>query len=108
MTLLSRFFKRNSEPPSNLIGLWRQVAPETAEPVLMKFTRDGRLEYHVVEGGRVNIVKLTCRIEGSEIVSDQPSSPREERTHTHAGSLPICSSSARSRLPHRARERAIE
>lgn len=79
MNFLSRLFKRPG-PDSPLLGLWRQVAPEVAEPILMKFSRGGRLEYHIVEGERVAITKLTCRIEGSEIISNQPSSPREERT----------------------------
>src|SRR5688572_27516409 len=78
MNLLSRLFKRNSEP--NLLGLWRQVAPEVPEPILAKFYSGGRLEYLVAEPGRVGIIKLTYRIEGSEIISNQPSAPREERT----------------------------
>jgi hypothetical protein len=82
MNVLSRLFKRKPEPEPtrSLLGLWRQVEPEPAAPVLMKFSRGGRLEYHVVELDGVGIVKLTYRVQGSNIISNQPSSPREERT----------------------------
>jgi len=72
MTLLSRLLRR---PP--LVGTWRQ----TDDPnISMVFFPDGRLEYRTIEGDVVQIMRLTYRIDGSEIVSNQPSAPREERS----------------------------
>ena len=78
MNLLTRIFQRNQDP--GLLGLWRQVTPEVSEPVMAKFSSGGQLEYHITERSRVGIMKLTYRIEGSDIISNQPSAPREERT----------------------------
>jgi hypothetical protein len=76
MSLLSRFFRSSGDA---LTGTWRQTgAPQSTE---MIFHADGRLEYRILEGSVLQIMKLTYRVEGDEIVSDQPSSPREERTN---------------------------
>jgi hypothetical protein len=74
VSLLSRIFRRPSG--QTLVGIWRQVDPDT----MMIFGEDGQLEYRIVQSTGVQIMKLTYRVEGTEIVSDQPSSPREERT----------------------------
>ena len=75
MTLLSRFFGR---PPGVLLaGTWRQLEDPN---ISMVFFPDGRLEYRTIEGDVVQIMKLTYRIDGRDIVSNQPSAPREERT----------------------------
>ncbi len=58
-------------------------APEsidTGDGVEMTIQEDGTMDYVVIEGDRRQIVKLVCRTEGDEIVSNQPSAPREERT----------------------------
>ena len=76
MSLLSRLFTRPSRDA--LTGTWRQTGgPQSTE---MIFDADGRLEYRILESSVLQIMKLTYRVEGHEIVSDQPSSPREERT----------------------------
>jgi hypothetical protein len=46
----------------------------------MVFFPDGRLEYRTLQGDVLQIMKLTYRIDGTVIVSNQPSAPREERT----------------------------
>ena len=38
------------------------------------------MDYSIIEQGKRQIMKLTYRIDGNEIVSNQPSAPREERT----------------------------
>jgi hypothetical protein len=64
----------------SLIGTWRQTDDAS---VLMEFFASGRLEYRTSEAGTVQIVNLTYRVEGNEIVSNQASAPREERTRYH-------------------------
>ena len=46
----------------------------------MDFRADGSLTYAVPSADRWQIMKLTCRVEGSVLVTDQASSPREVRT----------------------------
>jgi hypothetical protein len=48
--------------------------------VEMEFCKDGNLLYKLFVGEKIQIMKLRFRIEGTTIVSDQPSAPREERT----------------------------
>jgi hypothetical protein len=50
------------------------------EPVEIEFKPDGRLLYCIEAGNSWQIMLLSYRIEGSELVTDQPSNPREERT----------------------------
>jgi len=50
------------------------------EPAEADFRADGRLHYSVLSGDRWQIMKMVYRVEGDVIVTDQPSSPREERT----------------------------
>ena len=76
MSLLSRFLSPRSREA--LTGTWRQTG--AAQSTEMIFHSDGRLEYRILEGSVLQIMKLTYRVEGNEIVSDQPSSPREERS----------------------------
>ena len=67
-----------------LVGKWRllQSADEidTADGIEMEFFPDGRLEYRIHEGDKISIMKLTYRVSGDDILTDQPSAPREERT----------------------------
>jgi hypothetical protein len=41
---------------------------------------DGRMVYAIREGDKWQLMKLTYRLEGDVIVSNQPSAPREERS----------------------------
>jgi hypothetical protein len=47
--------------------------------VSLRFERDGQLIYTVHSSDREEIAILTYRIDGSWLIIDQPSSPREER-----------------------------
>jgi hypothetical protein len=57
-----------------------QSADGQGEPTEADFRADGRLHYSVLSGNRWQIMKLVYRVEGNVIVTDQPSSPGEERT----------------------------
>jgi hypothetical protein len=48
--------------------------------VSMEFNADGTLIYTVNLETKQQIMQMTYRVEGSHLVTDQPSSPREERT----------------------------
>ena len=67
-----------------LLGCWhlKQADPalEMTEPVEMEFKADGRLVYCIQAGDRWQVMLLSYRIEGSELVTDQASHPGEERT----------------------------
>ena len=73
---LLRFFRRRESSTSEqrLIGLW------SAPGVEIDIRPDGTMDYTTIEYDKRQIMKLTYRIDGDEIVSNQPSAPREERT----------------------------
>ena|SRR5690348_7507434 len=69
----------------NLIGSWESDVrdhPTTTSVgrVRMEFYPDGILAYVTFENERAQIMKLTYRIAGNTIVTDQPSSPGTETT----------------------------
>jgi hypothetical protein len=69
------FFRRQKSPRGGpIVGLW------LAQGIELEVRPDGTMDYILVGGGKRQIMKLTYRIEGDEIVSNQPSRPREERT----------------------------
>lgn len=87
MGLLDRF---RSPPPElsaeRLLGCWHLIShDETDADVDMEFVSDGRLTYAIDGGDRWQVMRLTFRVEGNTIVSDQPSAPREERTRFRFG-----------------------
>src|SRR4051812_42768546 len=67
-----------------LFGRWRLVhaSPDLElEPTSeMAFHDDGRLIYSIPNAQKTSVMRLVYRVEGDVIISDQPSSPREERT----------------------------
>ena len=67
-----------------LLGTWQLDAAdehlEMNDPVEMEFRPGGELIYAVQAGGSWQIMRLTYRVEGSRLITDQPSSPREEST----------------------------
>jgi len=67
-----------------LIGSWKLVRDETdndtGEGVTMEFSEDGRLTYSIDQQESVEIMNLTYRVDGDELVTDQASSPREHRS----------------------------
>jgi hypothetical protein len=50
------------------------------EPAALEFRPDGRAAYVVKSGDKQQTMLLTWRIDGEELVTDQPSAPNEERT----------------------------
>jgi len=79
-------FKRRDVPVTDdrLHGKWllEKTDPgvDTGDGVEMEFHPDGRLTYAIREGDKLQIMKMTFRVEGSQIISNQPSAPRGERT----------------------------
>ncbi len=68
---------------SPLVGQWRLVhteGPANFEHVTMEFSADGRLQYSIELPDRIQIMSLTYSVSGDVIISNQPSSPGEERT----------------------------
>ncbi|TGN88060.1 hypothetical protein EOW77_0014490 [Bradyrhizobium yuanmingense] len=69
----------------NLLGTW--LVDETDElalarlgNVLLEFDENGGLRYTIREQDKRQIINLRYRVEGSTIVTDQPSAPQVERT----------------------------
>lgn len=76
-------FSRRSKP-RELFGHWQliddQAGVDQGEGVEMTFHPDGRLEYAIREEDRIGIMNLVWHVEGDLIVTDQPSTPKQERT----------------------------
>jgi hypothetical protein len=85
MGILNRLFGRNGASTNPLVGCWQLVRPAEGpfEPTEVEFLEDGRCRYSVLAGDRWQIMKLTYRVEGDTLITDQPSRPREERTRFH-------------------------
>jgi hypothetical protein len=69
----------------NLVGTW--IVKDTDEraladlgDVVLEFQESGGLIYTIRGRAKDQIIKLRYKIEGSTIVTDQPSAPRVERT----------------------------
>jgi hypothetical protein len=69
---------------ARLLGVWQlesaDVRLEMNDHVEMEFRPNGELLYAIDLGSKWQLMRLVYRIEGGELVTDQPSSPREERT----------------------------
>jgi hypothetical protein len=84
---LFNIFKRTERQPADerLLGRWALARSEqdldTGESVVAEFTPDGRLEYSITKGGQTGIMKMVYRVDGGVLITDQPSSPQEERTN---------------------------
>ena len=68
-----------------LLGTWRTDPNDRSSPreygeVSLRFEKDGILVYTVHLPNKEQIMRLTYRVDGNTLVTDQPSSPREERT----------------------------
>ena len=90
------------EVPTNLIGCWHLVptGKPDEEPSELEFREDGTLLYSIEAKDRWQIMRLTYRVEGAELVTDQPSAPHEERTLytiSPAGELELDFAGERSR-----------
>ena len=67
-----------------LLGVWSLIRSEDPElnipGAVQVFRPDGSLQYLVPTADGMRGFQLTWRVDGVEIVTDQPSAPREERT----------------------------
>ncbi|MCP3446398.1 hypothetical protein [Bradyrhizobium sp. CCGUVB14] len=69
----------------NLLGAWLvdetdKLALTRLGDVLLEFDDNGGLRYTIREPDKHQIINLRYRVEGSTIVTDQPSAPQVERT----------------------------
>jgi hypothetical protein len=70
---------------NGLIGTWvadvtDQVTRERCGDVTMSFEANGSLTYAVRTQDKKEIILLGYRVDGDQLITDQPSAPREERT----------------------------
>jgi hypothetical protein len=68
-----------------LVGSWRTDPSDASSlreygDVSLRFEKGGKLVYTVHLPNREQIMHLTYRVDGNWLVTNQPSSPREERT----------------------------
>jgi len=67
----------------DLIGQWRLVRtedPTLDKDVTVDFAANGQLTYTIDIGEKLQIIKLTFRVDGNRIITDQSSQPRIEET----------------------------
>jgi hypothetical protein len=78
-----RWFKNNTpaSDASALAGVWHLLTSAPEEQAELEIHPDGRMTYAIREGDAWQVMKLTYRVEGHVIVSNQPSAPREDRTN---------------------------
>jgi len=74
----------DGDKKSPLWGRWSLVCDmsgnEMSGAVTVEFTRNGTITYSIDTGKTIQVINLVYRIEGDELVTDQPSSPQEHRT----------------------------
>jgi hypothetical protein len=63
---------------ARLIGKWFGLVAD--ERVGHEFLEDGRLAYAILTPKGTKMMRMTYRVEGDILITDQPSHPREERT----------------------------
>ena len=84
MSIFDLFRRKKAGLDARLFGTWRLQQSKqdltAAEETVAEFSPDGNLTYSITQGGKTGIMKMTYRVEGGFILSDQPSSPREEKT----------------------------
>ena len=69
---------------SSLVGCWHLVRTQgpsgLEEGAEIDILEDGRMSYAIPSNDKWQIMKLTYRVNGDMLITDQGSSPREERT----------------------------
>lgn len=75
----------SKELDSRLFGTWisdqtDEITQQTLGAVTMIFTSSGELTYKIKESEKIQVINMTFWTENHYIVSNQPSSPRKERT----------------------------
>ena len=68
-----------------LLGKWQSDPADSAAiaaygDASLEFLSNGGLVYRVQSQEKLQVMLLTYRIEGDVLITDQPSSPKEERT----------------------------
>ncbi|SRR6266566_3960232 len=71
-------FGKTGATPASLVGKW--MGRVNDEPVGMEFLPDGRLAYVVLSGGKTQIMRMTYRVDGDVLVTNQLSAPHEARS----------------------------
>ena len=85
MGLLS-FLKRGNKPSPDerFLGRWKLIknegATEIGDGVTMTFTEDGNLVYVIHQNDSKQVMNLVFRVDGTHLVTNQPSQPQEEKT----------------------------
>jgi hypothetical protein len=84
MGLLS-FLRSNNDPVSKrFLGKWSLLKAEgdldLGEGVTMTFASDGKLVYVIQQKDSKQIMNLDFKVDGSRLITNQPSQPREETT----------------------------
>ena len=73
-----------NEPTLQLLGCWELRSTEPAvhlgDRVQIQFTPQGTLTYGALEQDLWQIMLLTYRVSGSDLITNQPSAPRVEST----------------------------
>lgn len=70
---------------ASLVGSWRVDPGHGATldrfgDVTLHFREDGLLDYVIAGSERDQVIHLRYHVDGSDLVTDQPSAPSEERT----------------------------
>jgi hypothetical protein len=69
---------------NQLLGKWRlRTAPSEfgLEPgAIATFKDDGELIYTIPEADKMSVIRLTYRVDGNRLITNQASAPREETT----------------------------
>ena len=68
----------------NFIGSWKIIKADSSLDLgdndEMEFSENGELIYAIDAGLKWQIMKLTYKVENNYLVTDQPSSPNEQKT----------------------------
>ncbi len=75
-----------NEQNKQLLGAWvtdpdDQSSTKTFGRVRMVFEPNGKLTYIVIGNGTDQVMLLSYRVDGDELVTNQESAPREDRSH---------------------------
>ena len=69
---------------NQLLGKWKlcEASPDFGldAGAMATFKDGGELLYTIPESGRLSVIRLTYRIVGNQLITNQPSAPREEVT----------------------------
>lgn len=68
-----------------LIGKWKSDPDDSSAQanygrVTQTFHEDGRLVYIIHSPGKDEVMRLVFKVDGDELITDQPSAPAEHRT----------------------------